>query len=727
MGRHPGRRANWKDQTLSMKIRWKFFLILFVFSLTPLLVVTFISQRGTRHLGQTISDETQRNLSEIANKVLLLTAENSSKIIVHSKKTLEFGLRVLVSEAEKVLSEDRQSPETIYFASDFDNPLTAPPDLFPHRRYWRKGEDGHLVHAPVSFKYPVFYLTPSVNRDMVEDQIVQLSRLGPAFRRLTDRFGSMIYWAYASTEDGLQVAYPGHGGYPPDFDPRQRPWYRNASNTMQWSLPTVDATSGLVIYTVSHQFHHPDGSVAGVVGIDIEIAELLQEEELSDLWSQDMRTFVAVYGEHPQTGKPGLLVFAQKEYQQQSVSWNRKIEMQWLSSKDTEKFNRMLGLMRQNKSGYTDMPYGGVDSIWAYAPMGEQSYFVVVVPKTVVLELPEKTSREVIEYTRRQLLITAIAAGFVVILLGISALIGSRTITRSLLKITSAAKRLSGGDFSARIDMQTGDERDQLIEVFNGMGPKLEDHLRLNESMHLAMEVQRNLLPLGDPQIPGLDIAGISVSCDETGGDYYDYLDIKKAGEGNVAVIVGDVSGHGMPAALLMASARAFLRQRTSLPGGIAQIVADVNHQLSIDVRDSGSFMTLFYLTIDTKNLHISWVRAGHDPAIIFDPASDTFDDLPGRGIALGVEDDWEFEESARDNISGGQIILIGTDGIWEAKNEEGEMFGKEPIMEMMRNHADNTARHILESIMQKLDHFRGDLKLEDDVTLVVIKFDQTG
>jgi len=709
-----------------MKIRWKFFLILFVFSLTPLLVVTLISQRGTRRLGQTISDETQQNLSEIANKVLLLTADNSSKIIVHSRKTLEFGLRVLVREAEKVLSEDRQSTETIYFASDFDNPLTAPADLFPHRRYWRKGGDGLLVHAPVSFKYPVFFLAPSANRDAVENQIAQMSRLGPAFRSLTDRFGSMIYWAYVSTGDGLQVAYPGHGGYPPDFDPRQRPWYRKASNTMQWSPPTVDATSGLVMYSVSHQFHYPDGSVAGVAALDIEIADLLQEEELSDLWSQDMRSFVAAYGEHPQTREPGLLVLAQKDYQQQSVSWKRKIEMQWLSSKDTQKFSRMLDLMRQNKSGYTDMPYGGVDSIWAYAPIGEQSYFVVVVPKTVVLELPEKTSRDVIEYTRKQLLITAIAAGLVVILLGISALIGSRTITRSLLKITSAAKRLSRGDFSARIDMHTGDERDQLIEVFNGMGPKLEDHLRLNESMHLAMEVQRNLLPVGDPKIPGLDVAGTSISCDETGGDYYDYLDIKKGDQGNVAVIVGDVSGHGMPAALLMASARAFLRQRTSLPGGIAQIVADVNHQLSIDVRDSGSFMTLFYLTIDTKTSRISWVRAGHDPAIIFDPATDTFDDLHGKGIALGVEDDWEFEENVRDNIGGGQIILIGTDGIWEAKNEKGEMFGKEPIMAAMRNHAHNTARHILKSIMQKLDHFRGDLKLEDDVTLVVVKFDQT-
>jgi len=147
-----------------------------------------------------------------------------------------------------------------------------------------------------------------------------------------------------------------------------------------------------------------------------------------------------------------------------------------------------------------------------------------------------------------------------------------------LLQIASVAKRLSGGDFSVRLDVHTGDERDQVIQAFNELGPKLEDQVRIHNSLLLAREVQRSLLPLENPIISGLDIAGTSIYCDEIGGDYYDYyLKTNERGTEIVSMVVGDLSGHGLASALLMASARALLRQRTSLSGSIADIVTDVN------------------------------------------------------------------------------------------------------------------------------------------------------
>ena len=118
------------------------------------------------------------------------------------------------------------------------------------------------------------------------------------------------------------------------------------------------------------------------------------------------------------------------------------------------------------------------------------------------------------------------------------------------------------------------------------MVPKLEDHLRMHESLQLATEVQQNLLPQREPSLPGLDIAGLSLYCDETGGDYYDYLDVAQDPPGAAAVVVADVSGHGVHAALLMASARAALRLRASLPGSLSEIVADVNRQFTEDVGE---------------------------------------------------------------------------------------------------------------------------------------------
>jgi sigma-B regulation protein RsbU (phosphoserine phosphatase) len=288
--------------------------------------------------------------------------------------------------------------------------------------------------------------------------------------------------------------------------------------------------------------------------------------------------------------------------------------------------------------------------------------------------------------------------------------------------LVDAAGRLSRGDFTVRVNSRTGDERDQVIQAFNDMVPKLEDHLRMRESLQLATEVQQNLLPQSEPSLPGLDIAGLSLYCDETGGDYFDYLEVSKDPLGAAAVVVADVSGHGVYAALLMASARAALRLRASLPGGPAEIVADVNRQFTADVGSSGAFMTLFYLAIDSTRQALRWVRAGHDPAILYDPDSESFEELSGRGLPLGVDEDALFEENEKRNLKPGGVIFIGTDGIWETAGPDGRLFGKEALRELIRTIFDRSARDITKAVVQALEAFRQGLKPADDITMVVIK-----
>jgi len=249
-----------------------------------------------------------------------------------------------------------------------------------------------------------------------------------------------------------------------------------------------------------------------------------------------------------------------------------------------------------------------------------------------------------------------------------------------------------------------------------------EEHQRVRQALSLAMEVQQNLLPKSNPQIDGLDIAGNSVYCDETGGDYYDFLEVGTPGEGKIGVVVGDVSDHGIPSALLMATARALIRQRCSAFGRIDRVVSDVNRQLARDVKDSGRFMTLFYAEIERPRKTIRWVNAGHEPAMIFDPVTDTFNDMNGgSNLAMGVFEDTEFKE-AQQKIAPGQIILIATDGIWEARNSKGEMFSKERIQQIIRRNRTGAASEIQDAILDSLQHFQKDAKLEDDMTLVVIK-----
>lgn len=250
------------------------------------------------------------------------------------------------------------------------------------------------------------------------------------------------------------------------------------------------------------------------------------------------------------------------------------------------------------------------------------------------------------------------------------------------------------------------------------------EHRRVQHSLSLAMEVQQNLLPNTDPQIAGLDISGKSIYCDETGGDYYDFLEVDDTSDGKIGIVVGDVSDHGIPSALLMATVRAQIRQRCFTDGGIDQVVADVNRRLANDVKESGRFMTLFYAEIDRPRAIIRWVNAGHDPALLFDPAKDTFEELHGgSNLALGVMKDSKYTEVQRE-IAPGQILLMATDGVWEARNGKGEMYGKDRLYNVIRKNACASAREIQAAVFESVHRFRDETRLEDDMTLVVVKID---
>ena len=266
--------------------------------------------------------------------------------------------------------------------------------------------------------------------------------------------------------------------------------------------------------------------------------------------------------------------------------------------------------------------------------------------------------------------------------------------------------------------------RDDKGDVIGNMA-FVTDMTEHKKALALAGEVQKSLLPQGEPQVQGLDIAGRNISCDEIGGDYFDFLWRQEYPNAYFSVIVGDITGHGVDAALLMTAARAFLRMRASQSGSISQIVTEMNRHLSQDVLDTGRFMTLFYLTLDPQEDQIGWVRAGHDPAIIYDPARDTFEELKGSGIALGVDENFTYPENHKTGLSEGLIIAVGTDGIWETCNHEGEMFGKERFRAIIRQNANADARHILNAVYDELNQYARGLKAEDDITLVIVKVNE--
>lgn len=335
--------------------------------------------------------------------------------------------------------------------------------------------------------------------------------------------------------------------------------------------------------------------------------------------------------------------------------------------------------------------------------------------KDGVLELKQN----ILERVERVETLTLCFLSLLIILITLCGLIFSRSVIRKIESIAKAARKLANGDFEAKTGIVSHDEFGEIGKIFDGIGPKLKDHYRMLQSISVAMEIQQRLLPSAPPQAPGFDIDAMTLYSDETGGDYFDYL--CSGANQKLCLVVGDVTDHGLPSALLMASVRGMLRLRAAMPGVLEDMVSDVNRQYARDVEAEGRFMTLFLARIDRENQLLEWVRAGHDPAILYDAAEDSFTDLKGQGTALGISADSTFTRQSLP-IRPGQVICLFTDGIPETRNSQGVFFGRERLRQVIRQHAAETAKTMMLSILDAVAEFRGDREQEDDLTLMVVK-----
>jgi sigma-B regulation protein RsbU (phosphoserine phosphatase) len=297
----------------------------------------------------------------------------------------------------------------------------------------------------------------------------------------------------------------------------------------------------------------------------------------------------------------------------------------------------------------------------------------------------------------------------------------TNTITRRIKEVSAAADDLAKGNFGLPLAATGRDEVGELTRSFNKMTSQLKHRQAMKAAINVAREVQQNLLPRKSFSADGVVAGGRILYCDETGGDYFDIIRFP-GNERKVSVVVGDVVGHGIGAALLMTTVRALLRCRVILPGRLDQIMNDVNRLLYRDTSKSGNFVTLFYLEVDRMQNTIRWVRAGHDPAIVYSPARGEFSELKGDGLALGVDEEWSFEYNELPVPNAEQLILIGSDGAWEVENSSGEQFGKERLKQLLAKNSSLRPDEILQTIIEAIGEFRGETLQNDDITLVIVK-----
>lgn len=248
--------------------------------------------------------------------------------------------------------------------------------------------------------------------------------------------------------------------------------------------------------------------------------------------------------------------------------------------------------------------------------------------------------------------------------------------------------------------------------------------------LQMAALIEQELLPKIAPVIKGADIAGWTMFSHTLGGDFFDYHNFPGVccqGHTKMKIVVGDACGHGLCSALLMTSTRSYLRARAIQSGDLCQVVDDVNKLLCMDIKTSGLFVTLFYASIDARQRKIEWVRAGHPPALLFNPVKKKFISLYGTGMALGVDADQRYQKNCCADLPDGTIILIGSDGLWELETDEGGSTTRQLITDLLLKHQHENAFVLADALKDVVNKKGGVATLQDDVTVIVVKFGASG
>ncbi len=239
---------------------------------------------------------------------------------------------------------------------------------------------------------------------------------------------------------------------------------------------------------------------------------------------------------------------------------------------------------------------------------------------------------------------------------------------------------------------------------------------RLEREQQVASEIQQRFLPATAPIVTGYELQGISFPCYEIGGDYYDFIQRE---DGKLVVALGDVSGKGTAAALLMSSLHAAIHAHTDIHDSLSRTIGAVNRYL-VDSIPANRFVTLFYAELDPKNGGLSFLNAGHNPPLIVH-AGGTMEQLAAGGLPLGIMSDADFREG-RTQLHPGDVLVIYSDGVSEAVNPAGEEFGPTRLYEVVARNLDASAGGIRDRIESALTKFCQGTPAADDITLVICK-----
>ena len=694
-----------------MKFATKLLLVVLSISMISKIAVAVISYNELMNLS---------GFSQDINTHLGFFASGSSRnaLIEQAESYLERLSAAQAADCNSTL--ERIQSETTAMAG-YITALYNNPDNFRGRALPlpHEVEDGAL--SAKMLVAPDVEITPEIGREML-----LISNAEYMFANILAN-NTNLDNTYLGTATGINFRFSPYASFNPDFDVRVRPWFMAGmeSEGAIWLDTYVDAFGSLAT-TCAHYFNDASGAKAGVVAIDI-MLDVMVENILSMRIGETGYAFLlderGYYLAHP-------------NYE------NYESDISAISAA-SDRYKEILELMAAGGSGVSVARIGEVDFYVAYAPLPVAGWSLGIVVETdevisgavMMKEDIDRQALEAREEIRERLnammfrFIVLLCVSLVVVLV-ISILI-SGTVTRPISKLTDGVIAVGGGNLDAKIEINTKDEIGVLAGAFNKMTGDLREYIenlahitaekeRISTELNVAAKIQGDMLPKIFPPYPEreeFDIRATMQPAREVGGDFYDFLLID---ENRLGIVMADVSGKGVPAALFMVIAKTLINNRARNNEMPEVAFTNINNQLC-EGNDASMFVTAWFGVLEIDTGKLTYINAGHNPPLL-KKSSGKFEFIREEpDVALAVFEDMTYtRREAR--LAPGDTLFLYTDGVTEAENDIPELYGEERLKNILDASAELPLAELLSAVRDDVALFANGEPQSDDVTMLAVR-----
>nr|AGS53217.1 serine phosphatase RsbU [uncultured bacterium contig00093] len=560
-----------------------------------------------------------------------------------------------------------------------------------------------------------------------------LGNLTSAYMSNSDDMDVMTVAVFIGTESGIMVVFDPFSSDTAEFDPRARPWYVGAKERggAFWTVPYHDASSGKVVVTCAYPVYGAGGKFVGVTGIDVVIGDLNDEIINRDVGEHGYA--IVVDGE-------GILISSKELAKQEGGAYQKKSAYR----DGYPEYNSVIKKMTKGETGFEKVVTDKGEKYIAYSPIPATGWSVAIVqPVSEIMGLVtennaaiDKMTDDTLDYINATIkvifIIFVVVFAMSIIAVVYFADVMSYKITRPIVTLEECLDRIADGELDTRMELKTGDEIERLGNSVNTMAHELKEYIgnlqkitadkeRIGTELNVATNIQAAMLPRVDPPpFPDrseFDIYASMQPAKEVGGDFYDFFLID---ENTLAVVIADVSGKGVPAALFMAITKTLIKNNAQAGRSPGEVFWSVNNMLC-ENNDNGMFVTAFMGYLDINSGKFTYVNAGHNPPVLRSYGECNFLKVKPGFILAGFEN----TRFSQDEISlqRGDELFLYTDGVTEATDSQKTMFGDARLIESLYNYVDMPLQETVISIKGDIDKFAKGAEQADDITMLALRY----